>query len=110
MRIIGRRRYPVKRWREGLACMDTILFNLNGILFMRVSDRQPETGNIVFRLPFIRNYATNPLCRSNASMLGSRPRKALKFSIALRLPPMLMISFQNFAPIARTSPLSSNAA
>ena len=38
------------------------------------------------------DYAAMPLWRSRASMLGSRPRKARKFSAAGRLPPRLMIS------------------
>ena len=52
MRIIGKQRDCVKRWRESGARVDTILFNLNGILFMRVSDRQPEKPISTFQAAF----------------------------------------------------------
>lgn len=57
-------------------------------------------------------YAAMPLCRSSASMLGSRPRKARKFSAAGRLPPRLRISARKRWPVAAScsSPASSKAA
>ena len=55
--------------------------------------------------------AAMPLWRSSASRLGSRPRKALKFSSALRLPPRERISSRKRAPVsASRSGASSNAA
>lgn len=59
-----------------------------------------------------RYQAAMPLWRSRASMFGSRPRKARKFSAAGRLPPRLMISARKRWPVAAScsSPASSNAA
>ena len=71
-----------------------------------------RTGRVKpISLSRIKHYAAvKPEWRNNASMLGARPRNALNDSAALRLPPTAKISFQNFAPVAFTSPLSSNAA
>src|SRR5690606_11930352 len=47
--------------------------------------------------------ATMPLWRSSASTLGSRPRKALKDSMAGRLPPTARISRQKRSPVTGSS-------
>ena len=50
-----------------------------------------------------------PLCRSSASTLGSRPRKALKDSSAGRLPPTARTSSRKRPPLLLSStPFSSN--
>src|SRR5690606_13531877 len=55
--------------------------------------------------------AAMPLWRSSGSRLGARPRKAVKFSSALRLPPRERISRRKRAPVsASCSGASSNAA
>src|SRR5690606_36770508 len=56
-------------------------------------------------------HAAMPFWRSRASRLGSRPRKALKFCSALRLPPRERISRWKRASVSASCPgVSSNAA
>ena len=86
--------------------------NVNKTIFIDFDKGRLKTFQTTFSLPqpYYQAALSKPLWRSSASMLGSRPRKALKDSAALREPPTARISCQKRLPVAATSSLSSKAA